>query len=294
MRQQYRQKCLAVAEFFGGQFGAPPKIAVILGSGLGQLADQLKNPRTVQFASIPGYPVSTVAGHSGEMIVGELNGVRIAAQKGRVHMYEGHSACDAAIAVRAMAIWGVKNFIITNAAGGLDENSQPGDLMAITNDYSFGIESSSLGVHGDEFGPQFFDVTRPYDAALIERFNQICDELKISYYNGAYYMCAGPRYESACEILDLVCRRKLILASATPELAFGAVGMSTVPEVHALAQMRAGGASIRVLGVSMISNLAAGIGNSALNHAEVLEMGKLGGARLKLVLERLIPELQSN
>ena len=291
MTQQYRERCLSAASFLGGHFGEAPQACIVLGSGLGALTDRLQNYSKIEFSQIAGFPLSSVQGHSGEIGVGLLSGARVVVQKGRVHMYEGHSACEVAIVVRALAIWGVRDFVITNAAGGLDENFRPGDLMAITSDYSFGIESSSKGIYGDEFGPQFFDVTRPYDADLIDRFMRMCTELKISVHRGAYYMCAGPRYETASEILDLVCRRKLMLATKTPELAFGAVGMSTVPEVHALSQMRAGGANIRVLGVSMISNLAAGISKTPLNHAEVLELGKIGGERLGQVLERLVPEI---
>lgn len=288
---QYKEKCRSAVEFLRLRFGAAPKVSITLGSGLAALADRLENPQKVAFSDIPGFPVSGVEGHSGELIIGTINGVPVAGQNGRVHMYEGHPARDAALPVRALALWGVRDFIITNAAGSLNVTATPGDLMAITSDYSFGIESSSCGVYGEEFGPQFFDVTRPYDSELIAAFSSYCQKLNVPMYQGSYYMCAGPRYESATEILDLVCRRNLMLASDTPELAFGAVGMSTVPEVHALAQMKAGGLPIRVLGVSMISNMAAGISKTPLNHAEVLEMGKIGGERLGRVLAELIQEI---
>ena len=291
MAHEYKERCHGAARFLQATFGAAPQISITAGSGLSGLIDQLRNIDTVHFAEIPGFPVSKVEGHAGEMIVGELNGVRVVGQKGRVHMYEGHAACDAALPVRALALWGIRDFIITNAAGSLKSSATPGDLMAITSDYSFGIESSSQGIHGEEFGPQFFDVTRPYDTKLVELFTKLCARLEVPMYCGSYVMTAGPRYESAAEILDLVCRRNLMLATDSPELAFGAVGMSTVPEVHALAQMRAGGTPIQVLGVSMISNMAAGISKTKLNHTEVLEMGKIGGERLGRVLNEFVPAL---
>lgn len=291
MTLDYKDRCRAAARFLNSHFGKAPKVSITLGSGLGGFADQMTNVSRVSFSDIPEFPRSSVAGHSGEILVGEFHGIKIVGQKGRVHTYEGHSAADAALPVRALALWGVEDFIITNAAGGLNAEGSPGDLMAITSDYSFGIESSSRAISGDEFGPQFFDVTRPYDEDLINQFMQFCAQLEVPAYRGSYVMCAGPRYETASEILDLSCRRSLMLASASPELAFGAVGMSTVPEVHALAQMRAGGKRLRVLGISMITNLAAGISATLLNHAEVLEMGEKGGARLACVLAELLPKL---
>ncbi len=231
-----------------------PRVAVVLGSGLGFLADQIEGAVRVPYAKIPGFPLPTVAGHAGELVAGTLEGVPIVAQSGRFHLYEGHDAWTAALPVRVFAALGVKTLVVTNAAGGIRRTFRPGTLMLIADHLNLMFRNPLAGPvePGDE---RFPDMSDPYDTELRVLARRVASERKIALDEGVYCGLLGPSYETKAEIEML------------KRFGADAVGMSTVPEVVAA---RARG--MKVVGISTITNVAAGLGGGqALAHKEVLE-----------------------
>lgn len=230
-----------------------PKVAIVLGSGLGFLGDELKDAVRVKYAKIPGFPEPGVVGHAGELIAGTLGGVPVLAQSGRFHLYEGHSPAVAGLPVRVFHALGVRTLLVTNAAGGIRRTFTPGTLMLISDHINMMGLNPLIGrqVEGDE---RFPDMSDPYDSELRALARRVAVEEKIALEEGVYAAMLGPSYESKAEIEML----KRIGADA--------VGMSTVPEVIA-----ARACGMKCVGISTVTNLAAGLGGAHLSHAEVLE-----------------------
>ena len=233
--------------------GAKPTIGIILGSGLGKLADEIDGIR-VKYSDIPGFKLPTISGHSGNLVIGRLCSRNVVAMQGRLHYYEGHSLNDVVYPVRMMRLLGINKLIITNAAGGINPEFRAGDLMVLTDHINFTGQNPLLGQNIEELGTRFPDMSRVYSEDLIKTTLSTGEEMGIKLQKGVYVWMSGPSYETPAEI-------RLLRA-----IGADAVGMSTVPE--AIAARHAG---MDVLGISCITNMAAGILDQPLSHTEVIE-----------------------
>lgn len=234
-----------------------PQVALILGSGLGALVRDIKNPVKISYENIPHFPMATVEGHAGELVLGTLCNKRIVTMSGRFHFYEGHSLMDITYPVRVMKLLGAQSLIVTNAAGAINRSFKVGDLMLIT-DHINNIKQDPLrGEHADELGPRFVDMSYPYDKDLLSLAERVGRREGIRLQKGVYLASTGPSYETPAEI------RGYALLGAD------AAGMSTIPEVIVARQM-----SMRVLGISCMTNMAAGILDKPLSHTEVIETAR--------------------
>ena len=231
-----------------------PSIAMILGSGLGAVADELSNPTFIDYKDIPGFPVSAVEGHAGRLVFGELDGVNVVVMQGRAHYYEGWSMREVTFPVRVFSLLGVEYLVVTNSAGCVNETYTPGDLMIISDHLNLTGDNPLRGHNEDEFGPRFPDMSDPYDSKLRELIRTVGSELGVELKEGIYAGVAGPSYETPAEV-QMVAR-----------VGGDAVGMSTVPEV-----LVANHCGIRVAGISCITNMAAGLSGQKLSHDEVKE-----------------------
>jgi purine-nucleoside phosphorylase len=231
-----------------------PKIGLILGSGLGELADQIKNPVKIKYEDIPNFPKSTVEGHAGQLIIGELGGKTVVAMQGRFHFYEGYSLREVTFPVRVMIGLGVESLIVTNAAGGVNTEFEPGDLMIILDHINYTGANPLIGENLDKLGPRFVDMSNAYDKLYIEIAKNSAKRQGIDIKTGVYTWFTGPTYETPAEV-----KMARILGG-------DAVGMSTAPEV-----IIANHQGVKVLGISCITNMATGILNKPLNHDEVVE-----------------------
>ncbi|TFJ93757.1 purine-nucleoside phosphorylase [Lentibacillus salicampi] len=245
------------AAYINDKLTNTPSIGLILGSGLGVLADKIENPVTFSYKDIPHFPESTVSGHKGQLVTGELEGRHVIAMQGRFHYYEGYSMQQVTFPVRVMKELGIDSIVITNAAGGINKMFHPGDLMLITDHINNMGDNPLLGPNDDALGERFPDMSQVYDEAYLRHAKDCAAKLGVTVQDGVYVGNSGPTYETPAEINML---RK-----------FGgdAVGMSTVPEV--IVSRHAG---LRVLGISCISNMAAGILDQPLTHHEVIETTK--------------------
>jgi purine-nucleoside phosphorylase len=250
-----------------------PVAAIILGSGLGGLADEIDAVARVPFGEIPGFPAATVAGHAGALIAGTLGGKFVLALAGRFHMYEGHPASLAAFPTRVVHALGAPTLIVTNAAGGVNRGFSPGDLMLIRDHINLMFRNPLTGPV-EEGDLRFPDMTAPYDAALAELARDVARGQGIELREGVYAGLLGPTYETASEV------RMLGLLGAD------AVGMSTVPEVIA-----ARAAGVRVLGFSCITNLACGLSNTSITHADVLETTAAAAANFRRLVKGVVERL---
>ncbi len=256
-----------------------PKIGLILGSGLSPLADSVEDSVYIPYGDIPHFPVATVEGHTGRLVVGRLEGQSVMVMQGRAHYYEGYSMAEITFPVRVMHVMGVETLIVTNAAGGLNPEFQAGDVMLISDHINL-IGMAGLnplrGPNLDEFGPRFPDMSDVYDAPLRELARRAADEAKAPLREGVYICLAGPSFETPADLRFL----RAIGADA--------VGMSTVPEVTVA---RHGG--MRVLGLSGISNVAAveGAPPAKATHAEVLEAGQVLAPRMEAILRGVLRAL---
>jgi purine-nucleoside phosphorylase len=249
-------------------------VAVILGSGLGAFARELSSPDVIPYPEIPHFPQSTVAGHSGRLVMGRFSGVSVAVMAGRVHAYEGYSAQDVAFPVRVLGSLGVKTLLVTNAAGAVNTAFRPGELMVITDHLNLTGTNPLVGPEEQALGPRFPDMTEAYAPKLISTCEAAAHRIGLRLRKGVYAGLLGPSYETPAEIRML------------RTLGADAVGMSTVLEVIAAGQM-----GIRVLGISCLTNMAAGILPGKLEHREVMETGqRVRGIFLEL-LHEVIPAL---
>jgi purine-nucleoside phosphorylase len=251
-----------------------PKAAVILGSGLGAFAEQLTDRCVIPYSEIPGMPVPRVAGHAGQLVLGNIKHVPVVVMQGRVHMYEGHTPQECVFGVRLMLRLGAQYLLVTNAAGGISELFSQGDLMLISDHINLTGHNCLLGPNDENLGPRFPDMTGAYDAELTALAERIAVELGHRLRRGVYAGVMGPCYETPAEIRML------------QRIGAHAVGMSTVQEVIAARHMGA-----RVLGISCITNMAAGISEAPLSHGEVRDTADRVAGRFSTLLSNVIAKL---
>lgn len=247
--------------------GLEPEVGLILGSGLGDYADKLERPVKIAYRDLPDFPVSTVSGHAGQFVIGEYRGKKVIAMQGRVHFYEGYSQEEVALPVRIMKCLGVKHMVLTNAAGGINRAYEPGTLMLIRDHLNLSGSNPLRGKNEDSFGPRFPDLSETYSGWMRQKVKELAKEEGIRMEEGVYAMFAGPSYETPAEI------------KMAEILGADAAGMSTVPEAIVCAHC-----GISVLGISCITNMAAGILPQPLNHEEVMETA----GRVRKEFERLL------
>ncbi|CAN5491131.1 purine-nucleoside phosphorylase [soil metagenome] len=281
------EKATEAADFIRSQYAGEVRTAVVLGSGLGAFADELANAVKIPYEEIPGFARSTVEGHAGQLVLGEIGGVAVAVQQGRFHYYEGYEMEQVIFPARTFGLLGVKNLVLTNAAGSLNSDMTPGTLMLITDHLNCLGVNPLRGPNDSRFGTRFPEMGEVYDrefrqiahetASEIarERFEKGLDEKLIDFMNsGVYCALSGPTYETPAEI------------HMYRQLGADAVGMSTVPE--AIAARHQG---TRVLGISCITNLAAGMSDEPINHEEVMETGSRVAEVFKELLRRIIARI---
>ena len=264
----------AAAKFILRTTKLRPKIALVLGSGLGAFADEFSNAAKVPYAKIPRFPHSTAIGHAGQLVLGAVDGIPVAGMQGRVHLYEGYAAKQVAFPMRVFSRMGVKAVILTNAAGGINLNYSEGALVALRDHINLQAANPLIGPNDDRFGPRFPDMTRAYDPDFRRFVAEAGKKLKLNLHEGVYLACAGPNYETPAEI------------HAFRTLGADLVGMSTVPEV--LAARHSG---IRVLGISCVTNMAAGITGKTLSADEVFETGARVKTQFIALLRAVIPRI---
>lgn len=278
------EKAVEAAEFIKSKYDHPIETAIVLGSGLGAFADELENSISIPFEQIPHFAQATVEGHPGNLVLGELAGVHLAVQAGRFHYYEGYDMWQVVFPIRVFGLMGIKNLFLTNAAGSLDTEMQTGSLMLVTDHINLTGINPLLGPNDERFGPRFPDMTEVYDAefqriateeaaAIVhERFERGDDyRAQVFLHRGVYCGLSGPTYETPAEIHMY----RLFGADA--------VGMSTVPE--AIVARHQG---MRILGISCITNLAAGLTEEHIDHKAVMETGAQVANIFKDLLRRII------
>ena len=251
-----------------------PQVALVLGSGLGDYGDTMKIVDTLEYSEIEGFPVSTVPGHRGRFIFGYVGDVRVVCMQGRVHYYEGYEMSDVVLPIRLMKLMGAKVLFLTNAAGGVQLGMKAGDLMAITGHIATFVPSPLIGENIDELGPRFPDMSEVYNRDLIQIVKKQAIEVGIDLKEGTYVQLTGPAYETPQEIAML----RMLGASA--------VGMSTVCEAIAANHM-----GMKIVGISCITNLAAGITPFTLTHEEVQRTADEVAPKFKALVTRVIEEI---
>jgi purine-nucleoside phosphorylase len=281
------EKAAEAAEYIRSKYAGEIGTAIVLGSGLGAFAEELADAVHIPYEQIPGFARSTVEGHAGQLVLGKVGGISVAVQQGRFHYYEGYDMEQVMLPVRTFGLLGVKNLILTNAAGSLNSDMQPGSLMLIADHLNCMGVNPLRGPNDTRFGPRFPDMTTVYDhdfriiareeatAIARERLKAGKDDELIDFMNsGIYCALSGPTYETPSEIHMY----RLLGADA--------VGMSTVPE--AIAARHSG---LRVLGISCITNLAAGLSGEPINHEEVMETGARVAEVFKELLRRIVSKI---
>jgi purine-nucleoside phosphorylase len=261
-------------EYIAARWDAPPRVAVVLGSGMGGVLRGLRRARRIPWASIPGFPPSSIAGHSGALHVGFWGEVATAVLAGRVHLYEGYRPEEVVFPARVLALAGINSFLATCAAGGIAPRATPGSLMVFSDHLNFQGANPLAGIHDERWGERFVDMTQAYDAGLRVSALKAARALRLKCFAGVYASLLGPTYETPAEI------------RALRTLGADAVGMSTVPEVIAVRQM-----AVRTLAVALITNRAAGLSRRPLCHAEVLEISQAGAQNLRRLIDRVMPAL---
>jgi purine-nucleoside phosphorylase len=251
-----------------------PHVALVLGSGLGAFADDIEESVAVPYDEIPGFARATVEGHAGRLVLGKLEGVSVAVMQGRFHFYEGYALEEVTFPIRVLGLLGAKSLVLTNAAGGLNVALKQGALMVISDHLNLLGENPLRGPNDARFGPRFPDMSEVYDHEYQDAVIQVAHEMGMELRRGIYAALSGPCYETPAEI------RMLRLLGAD------AVGMSTVPEAIVARHM-----GLRVLGISCITNMAAGMVDEPIDHAEVMETGERVREKFSELLRRVIPKL---
>ncbi len=252
-----------------------PTIGVVLGSGLGQFAEELENSIIINYEELPGFPKTTVKGHGGNLVLGYWKGVGVVCLQGRAHTYEGfHNNEAVKTYVRTLKLLGCDYFIATNASGSLREEVGPGELMLITDHINFQPINPLIGPNDDEFGPRFYPLDNAYDKSMREQFLSLAKQHSIDLNQGVYLSVLGPHYETAAEI------------RAFKVLGADAVGMSTVPEV-----LVANHCGMKVAVIATITNYATGLDNTSHSHDEVVKMASIAAQKLNILIKHYISEL---
>jgi len=252
-----------------------PRIALVLGSGLGDFGNEFQDAVAIPYQEIPGFPVSTVAGHAGRLVIGKIDNIPVLAMQGRVHFYEGYSLEEVTFPIRAFKLLGIQTLVLTNAAGGVDVQLSQGALMLISDHLNLMGVNPLRGPNDERFGPRFPDMSAVYSEELQHQAIAEAQAMGLELRRGIYAGLSGPSYETPAEI-------RLLRG-----LGADAVGMSTVPEAIVARQM-----GIAVLGISCITNMAAGLGNEPINHEEVVETGKQVRETFATLLRRLVVRLE--
>lgn len=271
----YIKKINQASKYIEEKMKQKPDIAVILGSGLGKVMDEIKNKRVIDYTNIPCFPLTTVKGHKGKLVTGEINGRNIIAMKGRFHYYEGYNMNEVVFPIRVFHALGVETLIITNAAGGINKSFTPGDLMIIKDHISSFCPSPLRGKNINDFGPRFPDMSEAYNNKLIKYVHEISNDININLKEGVYAFSKGPMFETPAEIKMLGI------------LGADAVGMSTVPEV-----ITARHAGMEVIGISCITNMASGLTDKHLTHKEVIDITKITEKKFAGLIVGIISNLK--
>lgn len=265
--QQCYEACRKITDF-------QPRIGLILGSGLGALADEIQCEAIVPYEFLPGFPHSTVAGHQGRFVFGYMEGLPVVIMQGRVHYYEGYTMEEVVMPVRLMKLLGVQILFLTNAAGGINRSFQPGTLMMLTDQISSFVPSPLIGANLEEFGSRFPDMSEIYDKVLQDIIQNAADELGIPLQRGVYIQFTGPAYESPAEV------------RMAGSLGADACGMSTACEAVAANHM-----GMRICGISCITNMASGISERKLSHTEVQETADRTAVQFKKLVRTAIADM---
>jgi len=271
---------LAAADAIRKLHPTKPTLGIILGSGLGNFASHVENPTTIPYADIPGWPLSTVAGHSGKLVLGTIGGVNVAVMQGRIHAYEGYSMAQVVFPTRVLALLGCTGLIVTNAAGGINKDYGQGGLVCLSDHINLTGTNAALGPNEPRFavtpdaGQRFFDMSTAYSYRLRKIARVEAAALDIPLPEGVYLAVLGPSYETPAEI------------RAFRTLGADLVGMSTVHEVLVARHM-----GLEVLGLSLVTNMAAGVLDQPINHEEVMEMGRRVEAQFTDLVKALIPQV---
>ncbi|MCT4607295.1 MAG: purine-nucleoside phosphorylase [Marinisporobacter sp.] len=271
---EYFEKIKQSAAYILDKTKVKPEIGLILGSGLGAIADQIQEKEVFPYNEIPNFPVSTVEGHAGQLVIGTLEGKKVVAMQGRFHYYEGYHMKEVTFPVRVMKLLGIKKLIVTNAAGAVNTNYKPGDLMLISDHLNLSGDHPLIGKNLKDFGPRFPDMSNAYDKELRTKVKEIAKSLNIALQEGVYACMSGPTYETPAEV-----RMVRILGA-------DAVGMSTAPEV-----ITAVHSNIQVVGVSCMTNMAAGILDQPLDHSEVMETSEKARAKFITLMKSIIKNI---
>jgi purine-nucleoside phosphorylase len=253
-----------------------PLVGVVLGSGLGGLADELESRVEIPYDEIPGWPVSTAVGHTGTLVLGTLDGVPVAVMRGRAHLYEGIGADRVAFGVRVLGALGIRSLVVTNASGGINPDFEPGQLVLISDHVNLQGTSALVGPNDESLGPRFPDMSDAYDPELRARAHEAAARLGLELGEGIYAAWLGPQFETPAEIR--------FMRAVGGDLA----GMSTVQEVIVARHM-----GIRVLGISVVTNMAAGLLPEKIDHEVVLEVGARAAGSVTALLRELVPTLSA-
>lgn len=250
-----------------------PQIAIILGSGLGNIAEQITDQIVINYSDIEGFPRINITGHAGKLIIGRLKGVEVLCMQGRIHLYEGHAPQSINTVIKAFKLLGVKHLIVTNAAGSLDLNMPAGSIMLTSDHINMSGQNPLIGFNDENLGPRFPDLSNAYDKDIRQQIKRIAAEQKIKLYEGVYLMVLGPNFETAAEI------------KAFKILGANAVGMSTVPEV--ISAVHSG---MKVLGLSAITNFGTGMQERPQSHDETLTQGERAAENMIKLLTAYLKE----
>ncbi|RII36060.1 purine-nucleoside phosphorylase [Clostridium chromiireducens] len=267
-------KIMESVNYIQGKINRNPKIAIILGSGLGDLVNEVSEIEDIPYESIPNFPVSTVKGHEGKLVFGKINNIEVLLMQGRFHYYEGYTMKEVTYPVYVMKKLGIEKIILTNACGGINKSFKPGTLMLINDFINLFGDNPLIGVNDDRLGPRFPDMSEPYKLELIEKAKEVGDRLGIEYAEGIYAGFMGPYYETAAEIV-MIGRHGA-----------DAVGMSTVPETIVANYL-----GMDVLGIACITNMATGIQKVKHSHERVVETAKKVSVDLCRWVSELIKEI---
>ncbi|MBT4791171.1 MAG: purine-nucleoside phosphorylase [Halobacteriovoraceae bacterium] len=270
-------RIIKTSDFIKDKMGqASPKVGIVLGSGLGDFADKIQDSIEIPYDEIPNFPKTTVKGHKGRLVIGKVQNTQVAVFQGRFHFYEGYQLEDVILPVRVLKYIGVNNLILTNAAGGINSNYIPGDLVYLTDHLNLTGNSPLIGPNDERLGVRFPDMTEAYNPQLNQLLKQTADELSIDLKSGVYAGVLGPAYETPAEI------NMLHIMGADM------VGMSTVPEVIAANHI-----NLKVCAISCITNLAAGIGHEKLSHDDVKEVANMAMNKFTLLIEKVVKKMEA-
>lgn len=270
----YYEKCKQAVDYIKTKFDATDAIGITLGSGLGDMASEIENPQIVEYKDIPNFPVTTVPGHVGRLIFGTINNVKVLCMQGRFHYYEGYNMHDVTMYVRVMKMLGVKALFLTNAAGGINFDFKPGTLMVIDDFINYMGINPLIGQNDDEFGPRFPDMTTTMTPEFRTIADEAAKELNIDLKHGVYMAFSGPSFETPAEI------------RFARSIGADACGMSTVPEC-----IVARHCGLPIIGISCITNLAAGMSGNALTHEEVQEIANKVGGQFRALIKKIIEKM---